>query len=175
MVPVSSPMQLQKRTYLFLVSLVAIWCGGILLAPALKSNQPFVSSFLYSFYGPICHQIDSHSFHLLGAKFGVCARCSSIYFSFWLTLLVYPLIQDIVSPSIPKRHWILLAMVPMVVDVLLGFTGIHPITESTRAVTGALFGAILPLYIVPPFFEGIRQLRDQLLARGGSLYARKAQ
>jgi uncharacterized membrane protein len=175
MVPVSSPMQLQKRTYLFLVSLVAIWCGGILLAPALKSSQPLVSSFLYSFYGPICHQIDSHSFHLFGAKLGVCVRCSSIYFSFLLTLLVYPLARDLSSLSIPKRHWILLAMVPMVVDVLLGFTGIRPSTELTRAVSGALFGAILPLYLVPPLLEGIRQLRDQLLARGGSLYAGKAQ
>ena len=168
-------MQSQRRTYLLLITLVALWCGGILLAPALKSSQPFISSFLYSFYGPICHQMDSHSFHLFGAKLGVCARCSSIYFSFLITLLVYPFAKDLSSLSIPKRHWILLATVPMIADVLLGFTGVHPSSELTRAVSGAMFGATLPLYLVPPLLEAIKQLRDQLLARGGFLYARKAQ
>lgn len=170
-----SPMELNKRTYSILLSLVAAWCGGILLAPALHASHPDISSFLYSLYTPICHQIDARSFHLFGAKLGVCYRCSSIYFSFFLSLLAYPLFQRLTSPSVPGRQWIALAVAPMVVDVLLNLTGIHPSSPFTRTISGALFGTILPLYLVPTLLEGIAQLRHQLLARGGSSYARKTQ
>ena len=168
-------MQIQKRTYLVVIALVTFWCAGIFLAPALRASDAVASSILYSFYKPICHQIDSHSFHMFGSKLAVCARCSSIYVSFLLALLVYPFVRDLSSLSTPRPRWILLAVLPMVVDVLLGLSGIHTSDALTRAITGGLFGAVLPLYLLPPLLEGIKQVRDQLLARGGFLYARKAQ
>jgi uncharacterized membrane protein len=168
-------MELNKRTYLVFLSLVAAWCGGILLAPILNAAHHNIASALYTFYSPICHQIDGRSFHFLGEKLGVCARCSSIYFSFLLSLLFYPALKQVATPSLPKRHWIALAIIPMVIDVCLTFTGIHSSTLLTRAVTGALFGSILPFYLLPPLLEGIAQFWDQHLARGGSVYARKTQ
>lgn len=168
-------MQFTKRTYLVLLSLVVLWCGGILLAPAVSAIAPGVSSFLYSYYSPICHQTDVRSFHLFGQKLAVCIRCSSIYGSFFLSLLLFAATQRLSAPSMPKRRWIALAILPMVVDVLLSLTGIHESTMLTKTVTGALFGSILPFYLVPPLLEGIAQLRDQYLARGGFVYARKTQ
>lgn len=164
-------METNKRTYAILLSLVALWCGGIVLAPILRSSLPSVSSFLYSLYASICHQLDARSFHLFDEKLGVCIRCSSIYLSFFLSLLAYPLFQRLSSPSIPGRNWIAIALVPTAIDVLLNITGLYHSTELTRSISGALFGAILPFYIVPPLMEGIAQLRDQLLARGGSFHA----
>ena len=168
-------MESNKRTYLIVLSLVALWCGGIVLAPLLVTALPGVSTFLYSFYSPICHQIDSRSLHLFGEKIGVCSRCSSIYFGFLLSLAIYPFFQKLHAPAFPKRHWIALAILPMVIDVFLNFSGIHVSTLLTRAITGFLFGLILPFYLVPPLLEGIAQLRDQYLARGGFFYARKTQ
>lgn len=168
-------MELNKRTYFVLLSLVAAWCGGILLAPALKSAHPEAASLLYSLYAAICHQIDARSFHMFGAKLGVCFRCSSIYFSFFFSLIAYPWIQHLSSPSLPSRQWIALAVTPMVIDVLLSVTGIHSSTDLTRAVSGVLFGAILPFYVVPPLLESIAQLRGQFLAQGGPFYARKTE
>lgn len=168
-------MEFNKRTYLTLLLLVALWCGGIVLAPSLGTTLPGVSSFLYSFYSPICHQIDARSFHLFGEKIGVCSRCSSIYFGFLLSLVLYPLFRNIQAPAFPKRHWIAFAILPMLIDVFMNFMGIHESTLLTRAITGLLFGLILPFYVIPPLLEGIAQLRDQHLARGGFFYARKTQ
>lgn len=167
-------MENNKRTYTILVLLTALWCTGILLAPALHGTNPLVSSILYSAYSPVCHQIDNHCFHLFGVKWGVCARCSSIYFSFFGSLLLFPFLRRLSVPAFPDRWWVALALTPMILDVTLNFTGIHSSTPLTRTITGLLFGAVLPLYIVPPLLEGVAQLRSQFSARGG-LNARKAQ
>jgi uncharacterized membrane protein len=164
-----------KRIYLAFLFLVASWCAGILLAPLLKSFGLAAGSFLYLWYAPICHQIDQRSLHLAGEKLAVCARCSSIYGSFLLALLIYPLVQRLSSPSLPKRWWLLVAVIPMVIDVSLNVTGIHTSTVTTRAVTGMFFGAILPFYLVPPLLEGFTQAWHRLTLRGGLFYARKAQ
>jgi uncharacterized membrane protein len=168
-------METNKRVYTILVFFTALWCIGILLAPALHVSHPVVASIVYSAYSPICHQLDGRCFHLFEAKWGVCIRCSAIYFSFFLSLLLYPLFRRLSSPSYPGQWWIALAVAPMVIDVLLNFAGIHPSTPLTRTITGMLFGSILPLYIVPPLLEGVAQLRNQFSARGGFFYARKAQ
>jgi uncharacterized membrane protein len=168
-------MDINKRVYTILILLTAFWCIGILLAPALQANHPVASAIVYSAYSPICHQIDHRCFHLFEAKWGVCIRCSAIYFSFFLSLLLYPLFRRLSSPLFPGRWWIALAVAPMILDVLLNFTGIHPSTPLTRTITGMLFGSVLPFYILPPLLEGVAQLRSQFSARGGLFYARKAQ
>jgi uncharacterized membrane protein len=168
-------MKSNKRTYIVFVLLTGLWCGGILLAPALHSSYPAASSIVYSAYAPICHQIDGRCYHLLDAKWGVCIRCSAIYFSFFFSLLAYPLFRRLSSSATPGRSWVLIAVVPMVIDVVLNFTGVHSSSPLTRAITGLLFGSILPLYIVPPLLEAVAQLSTQFSARGGFFHARKAQ
>lgn len=168
-------MTLTNRIYLVLILLVAAWCGGIFLAPALSGSVPGVSSVLYACYEPICHQIDGRSFHLEGGKLAVCARCTSIYLGFFLALIAYPLFRKLDDRQVPSRMWILLAIIPMVIDVVLNFLGAHTSTLFTRAVSGGLFGLILPFFIVPVLIEAVSQLRGQLLSRGGLFYARKAQ
>ncbi|MCX6144257.1 MAG: DUF2085 domain-containing protein [Ignavibacteriales bacterium] len=168
-------MDINKRVYTILVLLTALWCIGILLAPALQVDHPVASSIVYSAYSPICHQIDGRCFHLFGAKWGLCIRCSAIYFSFFLSLLLYPLFRRLSSHSFPGRWWIALAVGPMILDVLLNFTGIYQSTPLTRTITGMFFGSVLPFYILPPLLEGVAQLRSQFSARGGLFYARKAQ
>jgi uncharacterized membrane protein len=168
-------MENNKRVYSIVLLLAALWCVGILLAPALQANYPATSSVLYSAYSPVCHQIDGRCFHLFGAKWGVCTRCTAIYFSFFVSLLLFPIVRSLSSPAFPERRWVVLAVVPMIVDVLLNFTGIHASSPLTRMITGMLFGSVLPLYIVPPLLEGVAQLRSQFSARGGLFHARKAQ
>jgi uncharacterized membrane protein len=168
-------MEIHRRVYTILLLLIALWCLGILLAPALHSSHPMAASIVYSAYSPICHQVDDRCFHLFDAKWGVCIRCSAIYFSFFISLLLYPLFRHLSSPTFPGRWWIALAVTPMIVDVFLNFMGFHPSTSLTRMVTGVLFGSVLPLYILPPLLEGVAQLRGQFSARGGFFYARKAQ
>jgi uncharacterized membrane protein len=164
-----------KRVYLIFLLLVAAWCGGIILAPALSGPMPGVSSALYACYEPICHQIDGHSFHLGDEKLAVCARCSSIYFGFLLALIAYPFIRRLGNASVPPRPWIVLAIGPMILDVMFSLVGFHASTLLTRAVSGGLFGLVIPFFIVPVLTEAVTQLRGQLSSRGGFFYARKAQ
>jgi uncharacterized membrane protein len=164
-----------KKVYSAFLVLVATWCAGIVLAPLLVSSEPRISSLLYSFYAPICHQIDGRSLHADGAKLAVCARCSGIYFSFLVSLLIYPALQRLASPAIPNRWWLSIALLPMAVDVVLNVMGIHPSSIVTRTFTGICFGALLPFYLLPPLVEAVTQLQTRLHLRGGLLYARKAQ
>jgi uncharacterized membrane protein len=168
-------MTFTKRTYLLLLLLVAAWCVGFFLAPMLSTTAPGVSAGLYACYEPICHQLDGRSFHVEEGKFAVCARCTSIYLGFFLALIAYPFLRRLDETSVPSRMWILLAVVPMGVDVALSFLGIHSSTFVTRAVSGGLFGFIMPWFVVPVFIEAVSQLRDQFSSRGGLFYARKAQ
>ncbi len=168
-------MEFSRRTYRILLALVALWCGGMLLAPLLGAVAPGLSAFLYSLYSPVCHQMDARSFHLFGEKLGVCSRCFTIYWGFLLSLAVYPVVRQLNSTALPKRRWIALAILPMLVDVCLSLFGLHESTLVTRGITGLLFGLIMPFYLLPPLLEGIAQLRDQHIARGGFFYARKTE
>jgi uncharacterized membrane protein len=163
------------KVYSVFLALVAAWCGGIILAPLLVSSEPRISSLLYSFYAPICHQIDARSLHIDGAKLAVCARCSGIYFSFLISVLLFPVFRRLASPVVPSRWWLSVAILPMAADVLLTITGIHPSTIVTRTFTGICFGAVLPFYLLPPLVEAVTQLQTRRHPRGGLLYARKAQ
>jgi len=164
-----------KKVYSAFLVLVATWCVGIILAPLLASREPHIGSLLYSLYAPICHQIDARSLHIDGAKLAVCARCSGIYFSFLVSLLLYPVVKRSTSPAVPNRWWLSAALLPMALDVLLNVTGIHPTSIVTRTFTGVCFGAVLPFYVVPPLVEAVTQLQTRLHLRGGLLYARKTQ
>ncbi len=96
-----------RKTYAFILGGATLWCGAIVLAPAFAAWQslpPWVSSLLYRFFDPVCHQIDGRSFHLLGFPLAVCSRCSSVYLAFLAGALLYPLIYDIDQPRCRRAH-----------------------------------------------------------------------
>jgi uncharacterized membrane protein len=138
----------------------ALWCSAIVAAPLL-AHGPWagVSDVLYAFFHPICNQLDSHSFHLYGEKTGVCMRCSSIYFSFLLALLVYPVFQPLGSRSGLSRTWLFVAVAPMTVDALLSLLRIHESSSASRILTGSFFGVIAVFIVVPIIVDAVSDLR----------------
>jgi uncharacterized membrane protein len=157
--PFSSTLPLMKTTsliYLIILVAVVIWCSLILLAPLASSHgYPQTSQFLYTVFGRICHQLDSHSLRLGGEKLGVCARCSAIYFGFLLGVIAYPMIRFISNTLVSHRRWILLAGIPMCVDVFLAAAGIHQTTVLTRLCTGSIFGFLIAFTIVPGLSQAL--------------------
>jgi len=146
-----------------------LWCGAIVLAPALTAwgaTPSWVSSLLYRFFDPICHQIDGRSYHLFGSPLAVCSRCSSIYIAFLAGTILYPLIYDINRPRMPSRTLLLVALAPMVFDAGTGFLGLYEASFLTRTLTGALFGLVLPLFILPAAIEGASQLFSTQIQKG---------
>ncbi|MBI3788832.1 MAG: DUF2085 domain-containing protein [Ignavibacteriales bacterium] len=170
-------MEFNKRVYSIFLFLVAAWCGLIVAAPLLASYTQLtgVASQVYSLFSPICHQFDSRSFHIAGEKLGVCIRCSSIYFSFFASLALYPLFRRLESFTVPRIQWLILALMPMALDVMSNLTSIHLSTTVTRTISGIMFGGILPVFLFPPLVEALSQIRNRLTLRGGIFYARKAQ
>jgi uncharacterized membrane protein len=147
------------RIYSILAILAALWCIGIVTAPVLKlSTHDTSADGIYSFYSRICHQDDGRSFHLGEEKFGVCIRCTAIYFSFFVGMLLMPLFKSFRKLLTPLPKFLIAAMIPMIVDVLLNDIGIHSSTTTSRVITGAFLGGTMPWYIVPLFIEASLQI-----------------
>jgi uncharacterized membrane protein len=168
-------MNLSKRIYTaFLVS-VALWCLTIVAAPLLRAlgggSAKWISDALYLGFAGICHQIDGRSLHIDGEKFGVCVRCTSIYFSFFVSLIVYPFARSLESNETPNKRWLIVGIVPMVIDAILNDSGIHLSGELTRVVTGSVAGFVLAFYILPLFIEALKQLFVHRTIQGESRYA----
>lgn len=163
-------MNQDRRPFLLFFSLVAIWCGLIVAAPLLRiAGVPSeIPDLIYRLFSRICHQLGERSFHLGGEKFGVCVRCSAIYGSFLLALLCYPFLDRLHRRPIPPPAFLAAAVLPMVVDVFLHFFAFASSTVWSRVVTGALFGAALPWYILPPLLEAAS------IVQKGILHVRKA-
>jgi hypothetical protein len=76
-----------------------------------------------------------------------------------------------------RRSILLWSLLPMVVDVVLDETTIHPSTAVTRLVTGLLFGTIIPFYIIPSAQEAVQEIVSSSrffsssVAKKGSLHA----
>ena len=154
-------MRTQELTYAVIALGAACWCAAILLAPVLATGGGALApagNMLYMFFQPICHQLDARSFHLRGAPCAVCVRCSAIYVAFLAGTLLYPALRPLRSPSLPPR-WVLLAsLTPMLLDVAAGMTGLHEVTNASRAITGSLAGCALPFFIIPAAIEAAEQI-----------------
>jgi uncharacterized membrane protein len=173
-------MKPSKRLYIIFTFFVSLWCIGILAAPVLKhSGYTRSADVLYSLFSPVCHQDDARSFHIEGEKLGACIRCTLIYFGFLVSLLFMPLFGMFRRTCVPNTLFLLSAILPMVLDVVLNSLGIHSSTLLTRVVTGALFGVAMPWFVVPVFIEACLQLnyrnKNYLLDTGVVTYVRKTQ
>ncbi len=156
--PIPSP--LARTVYGILLAGSLLWCGAIIAAPLLEhfGGSPRTAGMLYAFFHPICHQLDSHSLHLAGAKLGVCTRCFSIYLSFLVGLLLYPVIRRLRDTALPHRLVLAAALLPMLADVALSLSGYWTSTQLSRALTGSVFGLAAAFFIVPAAVEGVAQL-----------------
>lgn len=141
------------------LAVVLLWAAAIVVAPVAKAAGLFsISSPLYSFYHYICHQIPERSFHIAGEQFGVCSRCSGVYFGLFLGFAVYPLWRNIEEVEPLARLWLFLSMVPIAVDWSLTVYGIWENTQFTRVATGLILGISCATYIVPATIEITRNL-----------------
>ncbi len=163
-------MRLSVLTYAVILTGVIVWCAGILLAPsctAVGGDAAVVGRALYAFYHPICHQIPERSFFVAGHPLGVCVRCSSIYAAFLAGTLLFPLFRRFVVFRMPARWILLLAAVPMLIDATWIGSLLYPVTQLSRAISGAVFGLVLPFVLLPAALEAFRELFSHVHQRKG--------
>jgi uncharacterized membrane protein len=132
------------------VLVACAFVGLIACAPlALAEGRAGAAAVLYQAFGAICHQLPGRSFFLAGHPLAVCARCFGVYAGFALGALGYPLVRALARTDVPARRWLAVAALPTTIDFLLGVTGLWANTHASRALTGALLGAVAALYVVP--------------------------
>ena len=101
----------------------------------------------------LCHQIPERSFHLAGHPFAVCSRCTGLYAGFAFATLALPLARSLKRTDTPHVIWLLLSGVPLAIDFGLTYFGVWENNHFTRVTTGALFGAVAAIYVVPGLIE----------------------
>jgi len=142
----------QKIIYIVVLAISIIWCVGILIAPLWAGETGFignVSDSFYSFYSASCHQIDERSFHLDSHKFGVCSRCTSVYFGFLFGVIIYPFVRKLNNVDLPSLLYLFIGVALMVMDVGLDIADVLRNSFITREISGGVLGVILPFYIIP--------------------------
>jgi uncharacterized membrane protein len=160
-IPTQRPLIFWAVSAAIVVSLVSL----ILVAPlAAASGHNEIAGAIYRGFSVLCHQRPDRSYFIDGHEFGVCSRCTGIYFGFALTLLAYPLVRSLRTTTTPARKWLLLAALPLVIDFSLTFFGLWENTHTSRLVTGLLLGSVAVFYVMP----GIADLSLRALQTAGS-------
>lgn len=130
--------------------LAAVLVALIVGAPALKAGGlSAAAESVYGAFALLCHQADGRSFHLLGFKLAVCARCFGLYAGTLAGALAYPLMRPLARRALPARGWLLAAAVPTSVDFALGFFGLWENTHASRFLTASPLGVVMAFYLVP--------------------------
>ncbi|MBZ0203963.1 MAG: DUF2085 domain-containing protein [Ignavibacteria bacterium] len=142
----------QKVIYIIILLIAVIWCAGILVAPLWAGADGIkgsISDGIYSFYSSSCHQLESRS-HFLGEhKFGVCSRCTAIYFGFLLGVIAYPFVRKLSHIDLPSLFYLFIPVALMLLDVALDLADVQKNSFITREITGGIIGVILPFFIIP--------------------------
>jgi uncharacterized membrane protein len=132
------------------LALVAMIVGAPL---AQAYGHPAFAAPVYKTFSYICHQISERSFHVAGHQFAVCSRCTGLYSGFAVAALTYPLARSLTRTDAPRRRWLILAAVPLLIDFSLTYFGVWENTHLTRFSTGALLGAVAVFYVMPGLVE----------------------
>jgi len=136
--------------YAAVMFLSMLWLAVIVAPPILLAHGHGQTAMaLYHGLSGICHQIPSRSFHLYGFPLAVCSRCTGIYLGFTLAGLLYPLVPGLQNGVKLPKFWVIVALLPMLIDFSLGYFGILENTFVSRTVTGALAGAAAAFYLLP--------------------------
>jgi uncharacterized membrane protein len=132
-----------KKELNILIVIVAIWCAGIVLSPIIGSIHPageLPANILYKFYGAVCHQFDSRSFHLYDHRFAVCIRCTAIYSGFLIALFGVRFFLKLHNKKYNPIFVLIFSLVPMVLDVVWSYFSFYEISTPSRMITGTIFG-----------------------------------
>ncbi|MCM3765814.1 DUF2085 domain-containing protein [Neobacillus niacini] len=107
---------------------------------------------LHFFGGAICHQLEDRSLMIDGKPLSVCARCTGIYIGIFSTLVYLQLFKrkvNITIPSIKMSFFLLLLMVPLIIDGIGSYINLFESNNLRRLITGMCFGFVLPYFLFP--------------------------
>jgi uncharacterized membrane protein len=87
----------------------------------------------------ICHNRDDRSFHYKNRKFPVCARCTGIYLSSIIFLVIIIFDKSIIKTNIIMFILGLLLTLPLILDGVTQYMKYRESNNILRFITGILF------------------------------------
>lgn len=136
--------------YTAVLGLALLWLLALVAAPWLMARgYELTATVLYRGFALVCHQRGARSFHWAGWPLAVCARCLGIYAGALLGLLLYPGCRRLNTPVLPARRYLLLALVPLLLNWALEALGIIASHAVTRMATGLLAGGVAAFCVLP--------------------------
>ena len=135
-----------------LPGLAVAWAVLILLAPWLASGghgAVLVSAAAYWLGALVCHQRPERSFHLAGAQLPVCARCTGLYVSGALGVIV-AWWRGRPAPSARASSWrvpLVLATLPTVVTLVVEWWWPAATSKAVRAIAAVPAGVVAGLLL----------------------------
>jgi uncharacterized membrane protein len=166
--------KVEHRAYIFILGCVILWCTILLVLPIIacvEGPSQEISHISYRCFSSICHQFDSRSLHIFGHKLAVCARCSGIYYGVLFGVLLYPFFRIRKQRSMCTL-WII-AVLPMITDVVLDMIGVHTSSIGTRLATGAFFGIGSVGILLPIAIEAVTNILSHVSNQQGAQYESK--
>ncbi len=125
-------------------ALAAVFCCGVVLAPLLEHLGSPAGSLLRMAYGPACHQMPERCLDLGFGPWAVCARCAGLYVG-GLTGVLFAVFSG--RRFRPPLSWVVVALVPSLVDFTLALTGLPSLSNWPRFLValgpGVLVGLLL--------------------------------
>ncbi len=162
---------MKKPSFINILLIISImgWCFLIIIPPFIVQSGSFSfeqSKYFYKPFSTICHQYENRSFHIFGYKLAVCARCTGIYFGYFLGTILVTFITIKLWCSY-HTVW-LIAISPILVDVLFDIFRIHQATLITRFVTGFIFGSVAAIILTPLIIEAFNKKYYKTILRSQS-------
>lgn len=126
--------------------LAVVFFAGTFLAPLLQTAGIAAGGVLRAAYRPLCHQIVERSLPIAAGHQAVCARCAGLYLG-GIAGLVFALGGIARGAWRPRPRWLVLVLVPTVVDVLLSAAGLPSLSNVPRLLLAMPLGFVAALFL----------------------------
>lgn len=141
---------MNRKLKILIFVLVFFWYAGIFIKVFAKIDSSFLYAlpFLQITYSNVCLQKPSELIHIGNVTTMVGARCTGIYTGFFISAILIFFI------SFQKKldgKFLILALVPMAVDIISVKLGFYDYSKTIAFTTGIVLGSIGFYY----FYEGI--------------------
>ncbi len=152
-------MKQMTRSYLLLLTL-AFGYDLLFTLPPILLHFGINADLLYRFFQPVCHQMDTRSFHIFGYKLAVCSRCASIYYGLTIGIASYPLFKSLDNVSMPSLVYLLFPIFILAADFSINWISIGQNTFVSRSVTGGFLGFSTAFFFVPVWISLLKEFKN---------------
>ncbi len=146
-------MSIKIKLLLFIV--IALWVFGIFIEFVIPhiNNLSYAYPFVNRLYSTVCHQQANKLLGFNGHHSLVCSRCSGIYIGGFISSFILLFVPTL---KIKNGKIVLIAALPMFIDVLLYSFGFYTYSKTIALITGLLFGFVGIVYI----YYGLQILKE---------------